>query len=56
MYIVSRCTGIKNVPSIGHLMTNRHTLLDKNRVLVVGHNGRSKVVDLRGIRRFLVYC
>ena len=54
MYIVSSCTGVKNVPSIGHSVTDRHTSLDENRVLVVGHNGQSKMVDLRGIRGFLI--
>ena len=35
-------------------MTDRCTSLDKNRVLVVGHNGRSKMVDLRSMRGFLM--
>ena len=39
VYIISRWTVIKNVPSIRHSMTDHHISLDENTVLVVGHNG-----------------
>ena len=42
------------VPSIGHYMTKCWTSIYKNEVLVVGNNGRSKMVNLRGIRGFLM--